>query len=122
VLKEIAHFLRKAPEVMRLQRQYDRAGFVDALNARVDAQGYAEVRRELVGDLSGRVLEVGCGPGTMFEYYGDGVELDAIEPEPDFLELALAKAGRGQVALADARPRGARSGCRRARSDRRARG
>jgi SAM-dependent methyltransferase len=94
VLKEIAHFLRMAPEVMRLQRQYDRAGFVDALNARVDAQGYAEVRRELVGDLSGRVLEVGCGTGTMFEYYGDGVELDAIEPEPDFLELALAKAGR----------------------------
>jgi hypothetical protein len=30
----------------------------------------------------------------MFEYYGDGVELDAIEPEPDFLELALAKAAR----------------------------
>jgi len=82
VLKEIAHFLRKAPEVMRLQRQYDRAGFVDALNARVDAQGYAEVRRELVGDLSGRVLEVGCGTGAMFEYYGDGWSWTRSNPSP----------------------------------------
>src|SRR4029450_76746 len=93
MIKEIVHFLRKGPEVTRLQRQYARAEFVDALSARVDAQGYAEVRRELVGDLSGRVLEIGCGTGTMFEYYGTGVELDAIEPEPDFLALAVTKAG-----------------------------
>jgi SAM-dependent methyltransferase len=94
VIKEIAHFLRKSPEVMRLQRQYPRAEFVEALNARVDAEGYGELRRELVGDLSGRVLEIGCGTGTMFEYYGAGVELDAIEPEADFLALAAARAGR----------------------------
>jgi ubiquinone/menaquinone biosynthesis C-methylase UbiE len=93
MIKEIVHFVRKAPEVMRLQRQHARAEFVDALNAKVDAQGYAEVRRELVGDLSGRILEIGCGTGTMFQYYRDDVELDAIEPEPDFLALAVAKAG-----------------------------
>ena len=92
MLAEIGHFLRNLPEIGRLQRQYDRAEFVDALNAKVDAQGYAEVRRELVGDLEGRVLEIGCGTGTMFAYYGDGVELEAIEPEPDFLALAVARA------------------------------
>ena len=105
MIKEIVYFLRKAPEVMHLQRQYARAEFVEALNARVDAQGFAEVRRELVGDLTGRVLEIGCGTGTMFPYYGDGVELDAIEPEPDFLALAGAKvgkaAGRIRVAAGD---------------------
>jgi len=99
MIKEIVHFLRKGPEVMRLQRQYGRAEFVDALNARVDAQGYAEVRRELVGDLSGRVLEIGCGTGTMFEYYAAGVELDAIEPEPDFLALAVPKAGKARARI-----------------------
>ena len=92
MLKEIAHFVRNGPDVMRLQKQYTRAEFLDVLNAKADAQGYAEVRRELVSDLSGRVLEVGCGTGSMFQYYGDAVEVDAIEPEQDFLELAVAKA------------------------------
>jgi ubiquinone/menaquinone biosynthesis C-methylase UbiE len=93
MINEIVQFLRNAPEVTRLQREHTRAEFVDVLNAKADAQGFSEVRRELVGDLSGRVLEIGCGTGTMFQYYGDGVELDAIEPEQDFLTLAAAKAG-----------------------------
>lgn len=92
MIKEIAHFLRNAPEVLRMQKQHARAEFLDMLNAKADAQGYAAVRRELVGDLSGRVLEIGCGTGSMFEYYSDDVELDAIEPEQDFLNLAVAKA------------------------------
>ena len=99
MIKEIVQFVRKAPEVMRLQRQYARAEFVDTLNARVDAQGYADIRRELVGDLSGRVLEIGCGTGAMFEYYGDQAELDAIEPEADFLTLAIAKAGKATARI-----------------------
>jgi len=93
MIKEIVQFLRNVPEVRRLQREHTLAEFYDVLHAKVDAQGFSEVRRELVADLSGRVLEVGCGTGTMFQYYGDGVELDAIEPEPNFLTLAAAKAG-----------------------------
>jgi ubiquinone/menaquinone biosynthesis C-methylase UbiE len=92
MIKEIVQFLRNAPELRRLQRQHTRAEFVDVQNAKVDAQGFSQVRRELVADLSGRVLEIGCGTGTMFQYYGDGIELDAIEPEQDFLTLAAAKA------------------------------
>jgi ubiquinone/menaquinone biosynthesis C-methylase UbiE len=91
VIKEIVQFLRNAPETVRLQRQHTRAAFLDALNAKADAQGFAKIRRELVGDLSGRVLEIGCGTGTMFQYYSGPVELDAIEPEQDFLALAAAK-------------------------------
>ena len=60
--------------------------------ARADSQGYAAVRRELVGDLTGRVLEIGCGTGTMFEYYGPEARVEAIEPEEDFLALAVSKA------------------------------
>ena len=91
MIKEIAQFIRNAPEVTRLQRQHTRAEFYDVLNAKVDAQGFSELRRELVGDLTGRVLEIGCGTGRLFEYYGEGVELDAIEPEEDFLAVAATK-------------------------------
>ncbi len=103
MIREIAHFVRNAPEVMRLQKQLPRAEFLDALNVKVDGQGMAEVRRELVGDLSGRVLEIGCGTGSMFQYYGDAVDLDAIEPEEDFHALAKAKEARSTRRLRVAR-------------------
>jgi hypothetical protein len=59
MIKEIVEFLRNGPEVTRLERQHTRAEAVDVINARMDAQRFSEVRRELVGDLSGRVLEIG---------------------------------------------------------------
>jgi SAM-dependent methyltransferase len=94
MLKEIGHFIRNGKEINRLQKLHPRGEFVDLMTAKVDEQGYAEVRRELVGDLRGRVLEIGCGTGTMFQYYGAGAQVEAIEPEADFLSLALSKAAR----------------------------
>jgi SAM-dependent methyltransferase len=92
MIREIAHFVRNAPEVMRLQKQHSPPEFMDALNAKADAQGYAEVRRELVADLSGRVLEIGCGTGSMLQYYGAGVETRRDRARPGFPRLAVAKA------------------------------
>lgn len=43
----------------------------------------AERRRELLADLSGRVLEVGAGNGMNFRHYPHAVaEVVALEPEP----------------------------------------
>jgi ubiquinone/menaquinone biosynthesis C-methylase UbiE len=92
MIKEIAHFIRIGKEVAKLQKEHPRAEYVDLMMAKADAQGYANVRRELVSDLTGRVLEIGCGTGTMFEYYGPGARVEAIEPEDDFLALATSKA------------------------------
>lgn len=94
MLKEIGHFIRNGKEVTTLQKLHPRAQFSDILTARADAQGYADVRRELVGDLTGRVLEVGCGTGAMFQYYGPEARVEAIEPEADFLSLATERAAR----------------------------
>jgi ubiquinone/menaquinone biosynthesis C-methylase UbiE len=94
MLKEIGHFIRTSKDIVKLQKQYPRAEFSDILMSRIDDQGYADIRRELVGDLEGRVLEIGCGTGTMFKYYGLGARVEAIEPEVDFLSLAVEKADR----------------------------
>ena len=94
MIRAIAHFIRNGAEMSKLQRQHPRAEFADRLAAKADAQGYAEVRRELVGDLGGRVLEIGCGTGAMFPYYGPAARVEAIEPEEDFLAIARSRAER----------------------------
>lgn len=92
MLRELAHFVRNAPAVLKMQKEHSKAEFADWLTTRIDEQGYAEIRRELVRGLHGRVLDVGCGTGGMFEYYGSDVVVEAIEPDPDFRAIAAKKA------------------------------
>jgi ubiquinone/menaquinone biosynthesis C-methylase UbiE len=68
------------------------AHFFDRFVGRDKDRGEAELRRALVGGLSGRVAEVGAGNGINFEHYPETVdELVAIEPEPH-LRAAAARA------------------------------
>lgn len=60
--------------------------------ARDEARGQAELRRELLVDLTGRVLEVGVGTGLSFAHYPDTVrEVLAVEPE-DHMRLRATEA------------------------------
>lgn len=92
MLREIAHFLRHGPETMRLQANHSRAEFLEIVMTRAAEGGYGEVRRALVAGLRGRVLEIGCGTGAMFEYYDPGATVLALEPEADFFEHAVKRA------------------------------
>ena len=92
MLRELAHFFRNAPEVLKAQNERSKAEFADWLNDRIDAQGFAAIRRELAAGLAGRVLEIGCGTGAMFAYYDASLQVEAIEPDADFLALARTKA------------------------------
>jgi ubiquinone/menaquinone biosynthesis C-methylase UbiE len=92
MFKEIGHFIQTGKVATKLQKEHSRAEFADIMMSRADEQGYADVRRELVGDLEGRVLDLGCGTGAMFRYFGAHARIEAIEPEEDFLELAKTKA------------------------------
>src|SRR5437763_1155541 len=56
---------------------------------RLDKQGGAEHRDELLADLRGRVIEVGAGSGANFAHYPATVdEVVAVEPEPYLRERA----------------------------------
>lgn len=94
MLKEIEHFIKVGRIASQKQKELPRGEFSDWMSTTQDAQGYAEVRREAVGDLKGRVLEIGCGTGTMFQYYGREARVEAIETDADFLALALPRAER----------------------------
>lgn len=62
--------------------------------ARLQPKSMREERGELVCGLSGQVVEVGSGSGTMFEHYPASVDrVVAIEPEP-YLRAAAGRAAR----------------------------
>jgi len=48
----------------------------------------ARWRKALLSDVSGQVLEVGCGTGLTFRHYPDGVGLYGLDPALDSLEKA----------------------------------
>lgn len=49
------------------------------------------IRKELIGDLEGTILEVGSGTGTNFEHYNSKAKVIAVEPSSFMLEKSLAK-------------------------------
>jgi SAM-dependent methyltransferase len=68
-----------------------------ALSTR-EPESIRRLRRENLVGLSGRVLEVGAGTGTNFEFYPDTVtEVVAVEPERRLADIAIRAAEDAQV-------------------------
>lgn len=86
------------------------AAFWD-LMVKLESPKERQARRELAGAARGRVLEVGCGNGANFPYYGEAMsELIASDPDPFMLERAEKAAAKSdrrieiRQASADALP------------------
>jgi SAM-dependent methyltransferase len=63
-----------------------------------EPESLRQLRRENLAGLVGRVLEVGAGTGTNFEFYPDTVtEVVAVEPERRLAVLAQEAAARASV-------------------------
>jgi 2-polyprenyl-3-methyl-5-hydroxy-6-metoxy-1,4-benzoquinol methylase len=68
--------------------------------ARHEPESLKRLRRENLAGLSGRVLEVGAGTGTNFEWYPDTVtEVVAVEPERRLAVLARQAAAAAPVPI-----------------------
>lgn len=81
------------------------AAVYDRLTGPSERRLGATIRPRLLGDLQGRVLEIGAGTGASFAYYPPGVEVVATEPDPYMLrraEARLAKLGRDAIELRQA--------------------
>ena len=92
MLREVAHFVRHAPAVLRLKAKLPQEQLYQTLMERMDAAGLGDQRSQLVADLRGDVVEIGSGTGIMFPHYHRDARVSAIEPDAAFRELSLAKA------------------------------
>lgn len=64
---------------------------------RIESAKERRLRDDIAGGASGRVLEIGCGVGANFPYYGDGIEsLAAGDPDPFMAERARKHAAEGE--------------------------
>ena len=64
----------------------------DGLMAVMERTGLGRWRAWLVGGVTGRALEVGCGTGRNLPRYAPGVELVAVEPSAEALAVARRRA------------------------------
>ena len=67
------------------------------LSTALDADGFADLRTRLLGDLEGDILEIGTGTGATFDYYTPNAKVTAIEPDDDFRVAAEETATRAQA-------------------------
>ncbi|MBI2912406.1 MAG: class I SAM-dependent methyltransferase [Chloroflexi bacterium] len=76
------------------------AAFYERMMNGAEKSFMRDVRLDVAGGARGSVLEIGCGPGFNFRYYGDGVtELIATDPDPFMLERARKRAAEVERAI-----------------------
>lgn len=78
----------------------------DWLMGPVERFGLSRLRRELVAEMTGKVLEIGAGTGLNLPHYRNADRVVATDPDPAMLRRALARAVRAgcpvECVLADA--------------------
>ncbi len=78
------------------------AAVYDALMVPADKLGFEQVRRMVVKNAKGRVLEIGAGTGLNFKHFEGADCVFAIEPDPHMIGHAIPRI-RKCAALAQAR-------------------
>jgi len=68
------------------------AALYDDVVGRLDRLALAAARRDLLQDVTGAVLELGCGTGSGFGLYPATARVTAVEPEPAFRPIAASRA------------------------------
>jgi ubiquinone/menaquinone biosynthesis C-methylase UbiE len=76
------------------------AAMYDRIAGPGDRRLFSKIRPRLLGDLNGRVLEIGVGTGASFEYYPSEAQVTGTEPDPYMLERARRRlAGLGVTSI-----------------------
>jgi ubiquinone/menaquinone biosynthesis C-methylase UbiE len=71
----------------------------ERFTAPLETAGLSQIRAELAGDLTGRVLEIGCGTGLNFAHYPASAEVIAVEPFEEYRALAAERAQKASARI-----------------------
>lgn len=55
MIREIYYFFRYGPKIQKRQRELGLVEFLKSMAKEIDADGYAELRTSLIGDLEGDI-------------------------------------------------------------------
>jgi len=77
----------------KVKARFDRIAWIyDLMESPMEWMSVSDWRRELIGTVSGKVLEVGVGTGKNLPYYPPGTELTGVDISPKMLKRAQDKA------------------------------
>jgi len=65
-------------------------GYDPVMNS-IEKNVFQEIRKNLIGNLEGRILDVGAGTGVNFRFYHSNTEVIAVEPSLAMLQKAKEK-------------------------------
>lgn len=75
------------------------AKLYDPLTRPFELTMLGNIRKELVSELKGDVLEIGSGTGANFPYYSRANKVVAVEPDPDMRESCTRKAKKARIPI-----------------------
>jgi len=77
----------------KVKARFDRIAWIyDLMESPMEWMSVSDWRRELIGTVSGKVLEVGVGTGKNLPYYPPETELTGVDISPKMLKRAQGKA------------------------------
>jgi ubiquinone/menaquinone biosynthesis C-methylase UbiE len=80
---------------MDIERKYARiARFYDLFDAPFEIFRYRPLRKAILAELSGEILEAGVGTGRNFEFYTSGAKITEIDLSAAMLRQAHKRASR----------------------------
>ncbi len=81
------------------------AAWYDALSRNAERRLFGPLRAEMLGPLTGRIVEIGAGTGANLPHYSRDAEVLGMEPDPFMLRRAqekLARLGNPRIELRQA--------------------
>jgi ubiquinone/menaquinone biosynthesis C-methylase UbiE len=75
------------------------AAFYDRMMAPLERGGFQDIRKSLLRQARGTVLEIGAGTGANFPYYTEAAHVIALDPDPSMVERSFPRARQAAVPI-----------------------
>ena len=76
------------------------AALYDTMMAPLERGGFQNIRKQLLRQARGKVLEIGAGTGINFPYYTEAEHVIAVDPDPFMVARSLPRATHAAVPIA----------------------